>query len=220
MTIRQNLEALYNELPPHVRIVAVSKTMPVETVLEAYNAGHRLFGENRSQELISKQPYLPADLAWHFIGHLQSNKVKYIVPLVEMIQSVDSLKILSEINKEAGKSDRIVKCLLQFHIATEETKFGLDIEESKMILESREFREMMNISITGLMGIASFTDDQELVRSEFRHLREIRDDLRDKYFRDDPAFCELSMGMTGDYRIAVEEGSTIVRIGTGIFGSR
>jgi PLP dependent protein len=218
MSVRTTLEELYREIPSHVKIVAVSKTMPVETILEAYQAGQSLFGENKSQELITKQPLLPDDIQWHFIGHLQTNKVKYLAPFVEMIESVDSLKLLEEINKHAEKNNRVIKCLLQFHIATEETKFGLDPEEAEAILESKEYAGMKNISISGVMGMASFTDDTELVRRECHGLKTVESQLKNKFFRDDPEFCEISMGMTGDYKIAIEEGSTIVRIGTGIFG--
>jgi len=218
MSVCNNLTQLYREIPPNVKIVAVSKTMPVETILETYQAGHRLFGENKSQELIAKQPFLPNDLQWHFIGHLQSNKVKYIAQFVEMIESVDSLKLLQEINRNAEKNNRIIKCLLQFHIATEETKFGLDIEEAEAILTSREYAGMKNISIYGVMGMASFTEDTALIRREFHSLKTVESYLKNKYFKNNPEFCEISMGMTGDYKIAIEEGSTIVRIGTGIFG--
>lgn len=218
MSVRNNLLKLYREIPSHVKIVAVSKTMPVETILEAYQAGHRIFGENKSQELSAKQPLLPGDIQWHFIGHLQTNKVKYIAPCVELIESVDSLKLLEEINKQAKKNNRIIKCLLQFHISTEETKFGLDLWEADTILESKEYSEMRNISIIGVMGMASFTDNTDLVRQEFHSLKTVEIQLKNKFFMDNPYFCEISMGMTGDYPIAIEEGSTIVRIGTGIFG--
>jgi pyridoxal phosphate enzyme (YggS family) len=218
MSVRDNLIQLYREIPSHIKIVAVSKTMPVATIMEAYKAGHHLFGENKSQELILKQPFLPKDLQWHFIGHLQSNKVRYIASFVEMIESVDSLKLLQEINKYAEINNRIIKCLLQFHIATEETKFGLDTDEAEAILRSREYAEMKNISINGVMGMASFTEDTGLIRQEFHSLKAVESYLKNEFFKNDPEFCEISMGMTGDYKIAIEEGSTIVRIGTGIFG--
>lgn len=220
MSVASNLVKLHKEVPSHVKIVAVSKTMPVDLLLEAYQAGHRLFGENKSQELTDKQDRLPDDILWHFIGHLQSNKVKYIAPFVEMIESVDSLKLLQEIDKHAGKYGRVIKCLLQFHIATEETKFGLDLDEAEGLLESPEFQSLKNVSICGVMGMASFSDDLDLVRREFHSLKAMESHLKNKYFRDRPEFCEISMGMTGDYMLAIEEGSTIVRIGTGIFGSR
>jgi PLP dependent protein len=218
MSVRDNLKQLYREIPPNVKIVAVSKTMPVEIILEAYQAGHRLFGENKSQELIAKQPVLPGDILWHFIGHLQTNKVKYIAPFVEMIESVDSLKLLLEIDKQAEKNGRMIKCLLQFHIATEETKFGLDLEEAELLLLSPEYAGMKNVILSGVMGMASFTEDEALIRREFHGLKAIEIHIKNKFFKDDPEFCEISMGMTGDYRIAIEEGSTIIRIGTGIFG--
>jgi pyridoxal phosphate enzyme (YggS family) len=218
MSVHNNLTQLYREIPSNVKIVAVSKTMPVEIILEAYHAGHRLFGENKSQELITKQPFLPQDIRWHFIGHLQSNKVKYLAPFVEMIESVDSLKLLQDINKQAEKHGRMIMCLLQFHIATEETKFGLNLEEAEFLLKSREYAEMKNISLNGVMGMASFTDDEALVHREFRNLKNIFDHLKSSFFTKNREFCEISMGMTGDYRIAIDEGSTIVRIGTGIFG--
>jgi pyridoxal phosphate enzyme (YggS family) len=218
MSVSQNLLGLYKEIPPGVKIVAVSKTVPVDTILETYQAGHRHFGENKTQELIAKQPHLPDDIQWHFIGHLQTNKVKYIAPFVEMIESVDSLKILKEINKEAIKNNRIIKCLLQFHIASEETKFGFALEEAIAILNSAEYAELKNTDICGVMGMASFTDDTALIRKEFKSLKAIAIQLKNFFFNDKPGFCEISMGMTGDYKIALEEGSTIIRIGTGIFG--
>jgi len=218
MSVRNNLTQLYQEIPSSVKIVAVSKKMPAETILEAYHTGQRLFGENKSQELIAKQPFLPKDLQWHYIGHLQSNKVKFIAPFIDMIESVDSLKLLQEINKQAENNSRIIKCLLQFHIATEETKFGLDTEEADAFLISPEYTAMKNISICGVMGMASFTDDEALIRREFHDLKAVESHLKNKFFKNNPEFCEISMGMTNDYRIAIEEGSTIIRIGTGIFG--
>jgi pyridoxal phosphate enzyme (YggS family) len=220
MSIRQNIEVLKNSLPETVKLVAVSKTKPVSEVMEAYKTGHRIFGENKAQELISKQPELPGDIQWHFIGHLQTNKVKYIAPFVSLIESVDRLKLLREINKQAVKNERIIHCLLQFHIATEETKFGLDPEEASQILESDEYKSMKNIRICGVMGMATFTEDEEKVRAEFKNLRNIFTQLKIKYFAEANHFREISMGMSGDYQIAVEEGSTIVRIGSLIFGKR
>ena len=218
MSVLNNLKQLYREIPPNVKIVAVSKTMPIEIILEAYHAGHRLFGENKSQEIIAKHPFLPQDIQWHFIGHLQSNKVKYLAPFIEMIESVDSLNLLMEINKQAERHGRQIKCLLQFHIATEETKFGLDIGEAELLIMSREYATMKNISLCGVMGMASFTEDEKLIRREFHGLKAVESHLKNRYFREKPEFCEISMGMSGDYRIAIEEGSTIIRIGTGIFG--
>lgn len=212
-----NLVRIKNDIPPGVRLVVVSKTVPAETIREVYKSGHRIFGENRAQALIDKQPLLPEDIEWHFIGHLQTNKVKYIVPFISMIHSVDSLKLLTEINKEAAKHNRVIPSLLQFHIATEETKYGLDLAEAREILDSPDLAALKNVRISGVMGMATFSDDENLVRSEFRSLRSIFESLKAQYFQNDPNFCEVSMGMSGDYRIAIEEGSTIVRIGTAIF---
>jgi hypothetical protein len=212
-----HLQEILKEIPSDVRLVVVSKTVPVETIMEVYEAGHKIFGENRAQAIIEKQPLLPKDIEWHFIGHLQSNKVKYIAPFVSMIHSVDSFRLLKEINKEAAKNDRIISCLLQFHIATEETKFGLDMAEAKDILCNPELPDLKNVRICGVMGMATFTENNDLVRKEFRTLKEIFTTIQTGFFRDDPSFREISMGMSGDYRIAIEEGSTIVRIGTAIF---
>ena len=220
MGIKQNLAFIKQEIPANVRLVAVSKTKPVGDILLAYNYGHKVFGENKAQELINKQPQLPDDIEWHFIGHLQSNKVKFIAPFVSLIHSVDSLKLLKEINKQALKNDRVIDCLLQFHIATEETKFGLDYEEATGILQSESYREMKNISIAGVMGMATFTDDKTVIRSEFKHLKNIFVNLKQDYFQNNVNFKEISMGMSDDYSIAIEEGSTIVRIGSAIFGAR
>ena len=218
MNISENIAKLSGEIPAGVKIVAVSKMMPVEMIMVAYHAGHRIFGENKAQELSSKQPQLPADICWHFIGHLQTNKVKHIAPFIGTIESVDSLKLLKEIDREAFKSHRIIKCLLQFHIATEETKFGLDLQEAEDLLNNPEYKTLKNVMLSGVMGMASFSEDESLVRKEFQHLKSVFNLLKDKYFHEDQRFCEISMGMTGDYRIALEEGSTIIRIGTGIFG--
>ena len=220
MSIGNNLEKLRKTIPSYVKIVAVSKTKPAEDILKAYETGHRTFGENKVQELIAKQPLLPENIRWHMIGHLQTNKVKYIAPFVDMIESVDSLKLLREINKQALKNNRVIKCLFQFHIASEETKFGLSTEEAEQILPDPSFGEMKNITINGVMGMATFTDDESILRKEFSALKKYFDYLKNKHFTKDKIFCEISMGMTGDYRIAIEEGSTMVRIGTAIFGER
>jgi len=220
MSVKENLEKVRKEIPANTKLVAVSKTKPNEAVAEAYQAGQRLFGENKAQELITKQPLLPSDIQWHFIGHLQTNKVKYIAPFVAMIESIDSMKLLKEINKEAEKNNRVISCLLQFHIATEESKFGLDLEEAKSLLESEQYKSMKNIKLSGVMGMATFTENEELIRREFRELVRIFHLVKDKYFGQDEGFKEISMGMSGDYQIAIEEGSTIVRIGTAIFGER
>jgi pyridoxal phosphate enzyme (YggS family) len=188
--------------------------------MEAYNAGQRLFGENKVQEITRKWQELPADIEWHFIGHLQGNKVKQLVPFVTLIHGVESLRLLSAINREAEKCDRIVSVLLEFHIASEESKFGLSLGEAEEILSSGEFKTLNNIIIAGVMGMATFTDDEEQIQSEFRKLRSIFELLRDKYFTHSTEFCEISMGMSDDYPVAVSEGSTIVRIGSKIFGAR
>lgn len=200
--------------------MAVSKTKPPDIVKQAYDAGHRIFGENKAQEIIVKHEELPADIEWHFIGHLQTNKVRYLAPFVTMIESVDSLKLLKEINKHALKNKRIINCLLQFHIASEETKFGLDPEEAHALLESPEYEAMENIRICGVMGMATFTDDEDTLRKEFRQLKLYFDQLKSSFFKEADWFREISMGMSGDYQIAIEEGSTNVRVGTAIFGSR
>jgi PLP dependent protein len=207
-------------LPAHVKLVAVSKTKSEEEILEIYHAGHRLFGENKVQELLPKYEDLPKDIEWHLIGHLQSNKVKYIAPFIGMIHSVDSLKLLKTINKEALKNERTIKCLLQFHIAEEETKFGLDIEEAAEILSSEEFKELKNIEICGVMGMATFTDDLGKVRREFKNLKSVFGLLKKTFFADQSNFSEISMGMSDDYQVAIAEGSTIIRVGSAIFGSR
>jgi len=220
MSISDNLLKIKESIPEHVALVAVSKTMPASVVHEAYEAGHRLFGENKVQELSAKHPRLPSDIQWHFIGHLQTNKVKYIAPFVHMIESVDSLKLLIEINRQAAKSGRIINCLLQFHIAEEESKFGLNRKKAALMLGDPAMSELNSINIAGVMGMATFTDDMEHVRQEFRNLRNIFDWLKSTYFSDHAAFREISMGMSGDYPVAIEEGATIVRIGSLIFGER
>jgi len=220
MSIKNNLSVLLKEIPENVKLVAVSKTKPIEDILEAYNSGQKIFGENKAQEMIVKQSQLPENIHWHFIGHMQTNKVRYITPFVALIEAVDSFKLLKEINKQANKINRVIDCLLQFHIATEETKFGLDFDEAKGILDDPEFKIMKNIRITGLMGMATFTDNTELIRSEFRTLKNYFYKLKEIYFSDEDYFKEISMGMSGDYKIAIEEGSTIVRIGSLIFGAR
>jgi pyridoxal phosphate enzyme (YggS family) len=220
MSVSENLIKIKNTLPAGVKLAAVSKTHTVEEILEAYATGHRTFAENKAQELSAKYPQLPGDIEWHFIGHMQTNKVKYIAQFVSMIHSVDSLKLLQVINKEAAKNKRVIPCLLQFHIAEEETKFGLSLEEAEELLASETYAALHNIRISGVMGMATFTEDLHQVSREFRHLKAIFDVLKEKFFRNDPAFCEISMGMSDDYQIATEEGSTIVRIGSSIFGSR
>lgn len=218
--VKANLESIKSGLPPQIKLVAVSKVQPNEKILEAHEAGHRRFGENKAQELMAKQPELPSDIEWHFIGHLQRNKVKYIAPFVTMIESVDSFKLLKEIEKQAGRNGRVIDCLLQFHIAEEESKFGLSMDEFREMMASPKFAGMKNVRICGVMGMATFTDDMDQVRKEFRFLKGIFDKAKEDHFANDPAFSEISMGMTGDYEVAIEEGSTIVRIGTAIFGER
>lgn len=218
--ISQNLKAVLHELGTGVKLVAVSKTHPKEAILEAYHAGQRAFGENRVQEMTSKQPWLPTDIEWHLIGHLQTNKVKYIAPFVSMIQSVDSLRLLEEISAQAVRNRRVIDCLLQIFIAAEETKFGLDESELIDMLEHTSVDSLPGINIRGLMGMGSFTEDANQIRKEFAGLKDLFDRVKAHYFPDNPAFDQLSMGMSGDYRIAMEEGSTIVRIGTRIFGAR
>jgi pyridoxal phosphate enzyme (YggS family) len=220
MSIQRRLDDLLVRIPPTVKLVAVSKNHSAGEILEAYQCGQRRFGENRVQELVAKQPLLPQDIEWHFIGHLQTNKVRSIIPFVSLIQSIDSLKLLSEVNNEAGKINRKVDCLLEMHIAAEDTKFGLDLESAGSLLGSEDFRAMQNINIKGVMGMATFTSDTQLVRSEFRNLRNCFDFLKIKYFPEKNTFTEISMGMSDDFPAAIEEGSTIVRIGTAIFGER
>jgi PLP dependent protein len=218
--IKENIAFLKQQIPPFVKIVAVSKTRPVPDIMTAYNTGHRTFGENRVQELLSKKDQLPSDIEWHLIGHLQSNKVKYIVPFISMIESVDSIRLLSVINEEAEKAIRVINCLLQFRIAKEETKYGFNREEIFDLPASEVFNQFKNVNVCGVMGMATFTDNKDVVRSEFKLLKNCFDNLKIKYFPDNQSFKEISMGMSGDYSIAVEEGSTIVRIGNLIFGER
>lgn len=218
--IASNIRSLKQQIPASVRLVAVSKTKTVVDILEAYNTGHKLFGENRVQELLQKKELLPPDIEWHLIGHLQTNKVKFVVPFVNMIQSVDSLKLLKIIDNEAYKIHRIMNCLLQIHIAREETKTGFSMSELHEAIQSEDFRGYNSIRICGVMGMATFTDDIDLIRREFRYLAECFRELKSKYFTDRIEFKEVSMGMSGDFTIAIEEGSTIVRIGSLIFGER
>ena len=218
--IQENLSAVRANVPENVTLVAVSKTKPVDMVKEAYEAGQRIFGENRVQELVEKSTILPKDIEWHMIGHLQSKKVKSIAPFISMIHSVDSFKLLAEINKEAKKNDRTIECLIQFHIAQEESKYGFNLEDVREILESQEFFEMHNICIVGIMGMATFTDNKKQIREEFRTLENIFHMLKSHHFKYNGDFKHISMGMSGDYQIAIEEGSTMVRVGSSIFGAR
>lgn len=216
-TVRENLDILNQEIPSNVKLIVVSKMQSLQSILEVYATGQRRFGENRVQDLIVKQPLLPQDIEWHFIGHLQTNKVKFIVPFIQVIQSVDSLKLLHEIDKEALKNDRIINCMLQLYIAEEETKFGLDFTEARNLLSSEEFRTLHHVRIIGVMGMATYTQDVAMIQKEFRMLKSWFDRLSKEYFPDDPGFSEISMGMSDDYRIAIEQGSTMVRIGSRIF---
>ncbi|MCF8222482.1 MAG: YggS family pyridoxal phosphate-dependent enzyme [Bacteroidales bacterium] len=218
--IAENLIMFREELPEGVTLVAVSKTKPVEDIIEAYNAGQRVFGENRAQELMEKHEHVPDDVLWHMVGHLQRNKVKYIAEFVHMIESVDSLRLLRAVNKEAKKAGRVINCLLQFHIAKEETKFGFSPEEVDDIMQSKVLNELENVNIRGVMGMATFTDDMDKVRGEFKFLKSVFENLKSKYFMNKSDFSEISMGMSGDYKVALEEGSTMVRVGTNIFGAR
>ena len=220
MSIKDNILRILETIPDNVKLVAVSKTKPDSDIIEAYKAGHMVFGENKVQDLAAKQPRLPADIQWHFIGHLQTNKVKSIAAFVSLIESVDSLKLLKEINKQAVKHNRIIDCLLQFHIAQEYAKFGLDMSEAKLLLESDDFSEMKNIRIRGLMGMATYTEDTETISKEFNTLREYYTQIKSGYFSDQQYFSEISMGMSGDYQLAIDSGSTMIRVGSLIFGER
>lgn len=213
--ISGNLDKVKQELPENVTLVAVSKTRSVEEIMEAYHAGQRIFGENKVQEMEAKYPELPKDIEWHMIGHLQRNKVKYMAPFVSLVHAVDSLRLLKEINKEAKKNNRSIKCLLQVKIAEEESKFGMEEHEVKPLLNSEEIKKFQNIEIVGLMGMATFTDNKHQISKEFSRLKSIYRDLQDEF-----NFQILSMGMSGDYQIAIENGSNMVRIGSAIFGER
>jgi len=218
--IASNIASILQSIPSGVKLVAVSKTKPVVDILEAYHAGQKAFGENKVQELVQKFEALPKDIDWHFIGHPQTNKIKFIAPFVHLIHGVDSLKLLKVIDAEAKKNSRKINCLLQFHIANESTKFGLNTEEAEEILNNASFRQLKNIEIAGVMGMATFTDDEEQIRSEFRTLKSIFETLKNRHFKDNKNFNVISMGMSDDYPIAIEEGSTMVRIGSKIFGER
>lgn len=216
MSIKNNLTAIKSALPENVTLVAVSKTKPVSALNEAYEAGQRIFGENKIQEMTDKFEEMPKDIKWHMIGHVQTNKVKFMAPYVSLIHGVDSLKLLEEINKQALKYNRIIDCLLQVHIAEEETKFGLDDQELVQLLASDLFKSLTNVQVKGLMGMATFTENQQQVKKEFKHLKSLYDQLS----VENPQFSVLSMGMSGDYQLAIECGSTMVRIGSSIFGVR
>ncbi len=218
--VKGNLEKVLADLPQGVRLVAVSKFHPNEYLEAAYACGQRLFGESHEQELAKKQASLPSDIEWHFIGHLQTNKVKYIAPYISMVEAVDSIKLLREINKQAARCGRTINVLLELHIAQEATKYGLTPDACRQLLADGEWRELHNVRICGLMMMASFVDDENQIRSEFTTAQHFFDEVKQQYFPNDPAFCERSWGMSHDYRIAIECGSTIVRVGTSIFGPR
>lgn len=220
MSVSQNIDEVLKSIPNNVKLIAVSKTKPQENILEAYEGGYKVFGENKPQELKGKFEELPKDIEWHFIGHLQTNKVKYIAGFVQLIHAVDSLKLLQEINKQALKHNRVINCLLQFHIAQEESKFGYDLSEAIDMLNSEEFKNLRGVNIVGVMGMATFTDNHDQVRLEFKQLKTNFNKLKTACFKNKTDFTELSMGMSGDYQIAIEEGSTMVRVGSSIFGAR
>lgn len=220
MDIGKHLAAIKGSLPEGTRLVAVSKTKPAEVIMEAYRAGHKVFGENKAQEIVQKYNALPKDIEWHFIGHLQSNKAKYIAPFVSLIHGIDSFKILKTVDKEARKNNRIIPCLIQFHIAQEDSKFGFTEEEAFEMLGSKSFATLKNIEIAGVMGMATYTDNDQQVRDEFRYLKGLFDKLKQAFFSESPRFKEISMGMSDDYPVALEEGSTLIRVGSKIFGAR
>jgi pyridoxal phosphate enzyme (YggS family) len=218
--VKDNLLAVKQTLKENVKLVAVSKYQPIELLQQAYEAGQRVFGESHALEVRDKAEVMPKDIEWHFIGHLQTNKVKYIAPFISCIESVDSLKLMQEINKQALKNDRVIDCLLQFHVAQEETKSGFTLEECEQVLSSEEFSDLKNIRIIGVMGMATYTEDEKQIRKEFKTLVANFAYLKMAYFSTNQDFKEISMGMTDDYQIAMSEGSTIVRVGSGIFGER
>ena len=217
--VQKNITILKNQIPAGVKLVAVSKFKPKELLLEAYEIGFRAFGENYVQELVDKYEALPKDIEWHFIGHLQTNKVKYIAPFVHLIHSVDSFKLLKEIDKQAARNERVIECLIQIYIAKEDSKTGMDKAEYLEMLESQEFKSLKNIKVKGLMGMSTFTDNMDLVREEFRSLKDLFEQTRNIQ-ADNFSLEEISMGMSGDWQLAVEEGSTMIRVGSSIFGSR
>lgn len=221
MSITTNLKEIQKQIPEEVRLVAVSKYHSVDDIREAYNAGQRIFGESKAQELIAKHEELPQeDIQWHFIGHLQSNKIKYIAPFISLIHSVDTFRLLKNINKEAKKEGRIIPCLLQLHIADEDTKYGFSFTECKDMLKEGKWKELKNVKITGVMGMATFTEDENLVKSEFKALKDFFSEIQKEFFTTNEDFTEISMGMSQDYSIAIKEGSTLIRVGSKIFGER
>jgi pyridoxal phosphate enzyme (YggS family) len=220
MMITANIQKINQEIGKQARLIAVSKTKPESAILEAYEGGQRLFGENKVQEMTSKHANLPKDIEWHLIGHLQSNKVKYIAPFVGLIHSVDSLKLLEVIDKEGAKNNKVIACLLQVFIASEETKFGLNREELMDLLANPDFKKLQHCKIVGLMGMASYTENEDQVRNEFKFLKKTFNEVKVNFFKEENSFKEISMGMSNDYKIAIEEGATLIRVGSTIFGSR
>ncbi len=218
--VKGNLKKVLADLPQGVRLVAISKYHPNEYIEAAYEEGQRIFGESHEQELRHKVDTLPKDIYWHFIGHLQSNKVKYIAPYISMIEAVDSLKLLKEIDRQAAKNERVIDVLLELHIAEEETKYGLTPDACRELLADGAWRDLKHVRICGLMMMASYVEDERQIRSEFQIAKSLFDELKTRYFADEPSFCERSWGMSHDYHIAVEEGSSMVRVGTTIFGPR
>lgn len=219
-SIAKNISDLKSQIPNNVKLVAVSKTKPDEDILQAYNAGHKIFGENKIQDLVKKYENLPKDIEWNMIGHIQTNKVKYIAPFITLIHAVDSFKLLNIINKEALKNNRIIDCLIQIFIAEEDTKYGSTFDQAKEIISLKEKEKLENVNIIGVMGMSTFTSDLVQVRNEFKQLKKNFNQLKDEFFKNQVGFKEISMGMSGDYKIAIEEGSTMIRVGSLIFGNR
>lgn len=218
--IQAEIQTIKNGLPEHVRLVAVSKYHPIEALQEAYDGGQRIFGESKVQEMTQKYEALPKDIEWHFIGHLQTNKIKYMAPYVALIHGVDSYKLLAEINKQAAKAGRIIPCLLQIHIAQEETKFGFSMDECRAMLDEGAWKTLNNVRVSGMMGMATNTDDEEQIAREFGSLQAFFTEMKEKHFAHDPYFKEISMGMSDDYPLAIRHGSTLIRVGSRIFGAR
>lgn len=220
MSIAEQILRLKHELPDGVELLAISKYQPADAIQEAYDAGQRMFGENHIQEMAAKAAILPSDIEWHFTGHVQTNKIKYMAPFVSLIHAVDSFRLLREIDKHAARNNRIIDCLLQIHIAQEDTKYGLTMDECRQLLANEPWRELQHVRIVGLMAMGSNTDDTAQVRQEFHQIKLLFEELKSCYFSDRPSFCQISEGMTDDYPIAIDEGSTIIRIGSMIFGER
>lgn len=216
MNIKKNLQSINSTLPQDVTLVAVSKTKPVSKLMQAYDAGQRIFGENKIQEMVEKHDVMPNDIKWHMIGHVQRNKVKYMAPFVSMIHALDSIRLMEEINKQAMKHNRVIDCLLQIKIANEDSKFGMSKNDAQSLLNSKSYAESTNVNIVGLMGMATFTDNKDQIKSEFDYLKSCYDELKST----NPIFNTLSMGMSGDYNLAIDCGSNMIRVGSSIFGSR